>query len=169
MIELCCEDLSVRCIRLYVFIMSRTRFMIKTYSQWLSVPLWTKWLWIRVQMQSLKLQYLHLLWAKSPLTFGYYRVDSLKRVREMIKIYTQMHRTDNYSQHSSMIMPLWPSDWVFIYELSGCGFESSCSHLNLRFCAYFEQRVPWHSGNCRVWIHSERCTWHRKKIQSNAP
>ena len=21
-------------------------------------------------------------------------------------------------------------DWVFVYELIGCGFESSCSHLN---------------------------------------
>ena len=28
------------------------------------------------------------------------------------------------------------------YELSGCGFESSCSHLNFRFRACFEQGVP---------------------------
>ena len=25
--------------------------------------------------------------------------------------------------------PVWLNDWVFVYELSGCGFESSCSHL----------------------------------------
>ena len=31
---------------------------------------------------------------------------------------------------------------VFVYELSGCGFESSCSHLNFRFRACFEQGVP---------------------------
>ena len=43
-----------------------------------------------------------------------------------------------------------------VYELSGCGFESRCSHLNFRFCACFEQRVPWHSGNYREWTHSER-------------
>ena len=37
--------------------------------------------------------------------------------------------------------------WVFIYELSDCGFKSSCNHSNFRFRACFEQRVPWHSGN----------------------
>ena len=28
-------------------------------------------------------------------------------------------------------MRLWPNGWVFLYELSGFGFESSCSHLNV--------------------------------------
>ena len=55
---------------------------------------------------------------------------------------------------------------MFVYELSGSGFESSCSHLNFRFRACFEQGVPWHSDNCRVWIHSETRTWHEKNIQS---
>ena len=32
-----------------------------------------------------------------------------------------------------------------------------------------QQGVPWHSGNYRVWIHSETHTWHDKSIQSNAP
>ena len=27
--------------------------------------------------------------------------------------------------------------WVFIYELSACGFESHCNHLNLRYHACF--------------------------------
>ena len=40
--------------------------------------------------------------------------------------------------------------WVFVYEVSGCGFESGCCHLNFRFCICFEQGVPWHSGNYRV-------------------
>ena len=30
-----------------------------------------------------------------------------KRVRDMIKTYSQMHRTDKYSQHSSIIWPAW--------------------------------------------------------------
>ena len=55
---------------------------------------------------------------------------------------------------------------MFVYELSGCWFESSCSHLNFKFCACFEQGVPWHSGNYRMWIHSETRTWHDKNIQS---
>ena len=58
---------------------------------------------------------------------------------------------------------------MFVYELSGCGFASSCSNLNFRFRACFEQGVPWHSGNYRVWIHSETRTWHDKNIQSEKP
>ena len=44
---------------------------------------------------------------------------------------------------------------MFVYELSGCGFQSSCCHLNFKFRSCFEQGVPWYSGNYRVWIHSE--------------
>ena len=51
-------------------------------------------------------------------------------------------------------------------RLSSCGFESHSSHLNFRFYACFEQGVPWHSGNFRVWIHSEIRTWHDNNIQS---
>ena len=54
---------------------------------------------------------------------------------------------------------------MFVYDLCGSEFESSCSHLNFRFCACFEQGVPWHSGNYGVWIHSETRTWHDKNIQ----
>ena len=32
---------------------------------------------------------------------------TLKRVRDMIKTYSQMHRTDKYSQHSSIIWLAW--------------------------------------------------------------
>ena len=48
----------------------------------------------------------------------------------MIRTYSQMHRTDMYSQHSSIIWSVWLNGWVFVSELSGCGFESRCSHLN---------------------------------------
>ena len=34
-----------------------------------------------------------------------------------------MHRTDTYSQHTSIIWPVWLNDWVFVYELNGCGFD----------------------------------------------
>ena len=44
-------------------------------------------------------------------------------------------------------------------------FESRCSHINFRIHACFEQGVPWHSGNYRVWFHSETRTWHGKNIQ----
>ena len=28
---------------------------------------------------------------------------------------------------------IWLNGWVFVYELSGCGFESSCSHVHIGF------------------------------------
>ena len=52
-------------------------------------------------------------------------------------------------------------------RLQTCGFEYSCSHVNLRFRAYFKERGTWHSGNYGVWIRSEMCTWHDKNIQSS--
>ena len=58
-----------------------------------------------------------------------------------------MHHTDKYLQHSSIIWPAWLNGWVFVYELNGCAFESCYSHLNVRYCTFFEQGVPWHSGN----------------------
>ena len=54
---------------------------------------------------------------------------TLKRVRDMTRTYSQMHRTDKYSQHSSITWSVWLNGGVFVYELSGCGFESSCTHL----------------------------------------
>ena len=44
---------------------------------------------------------------------------------------------------------------MLVYELSVSGFESCCSHSNFRYRACFEQGVPWHTGNYRVWVHSE--------------
>ena len=44
--------------------------------------------------------------------------------------------------------------------------STSCSHFNFRFRACFKQGVPWHSGNYRVWTHSEMRTCHDKNIQS---
>ena len=57
-----------------------------------------------------------------------------------------MHRTNKYSQHSSIIWPVWPNSCVLVYELSGCGFESRFYHLNLRYGAWFKLGVPWHLG-----------------------
>ena len=40
-----------------------------------------------------------------------------------------MHRTDKYSKHSSVIWLVWLNGRLFVYELSGCRFESRFSHL----------------------------------------
>ena len=52
-----------------------------------------------------------------------------------------MQRTDKYSQHNPIIWLVWLNGWEFIYELSGCWFDSHCSHLNFRFWACLEQGV----------------------------
>ena len=79
--------------------------------------------------------------------YGYCRVwIHSKLVRDMIITYNQMHRTGKYSQHSSIIWSVWPNVWVFVCELSGCGFKSRCCYLNYRYGVCLEQGVPLHPG-----------------------
>ena len=73
----------------------------------------------------------------------------------MTRTYSQMHRTDKYSEQASIIFWICPNDWVFVQKLTGSWFESSCSHITFRFCACYEEGVPWQSGNHRVLVHSE--------------
>ena len=133
----------------------------------MSVHLRLKWLWVQILLLSLKLQIWCLLRARSSLTFrktiecGF----TLKFVYDMIITYSQMHRPDKYTQHSSIIWPVWLNGWVFVYKLSGCGFESCWCHLNFRYGAGFEQGVPYIQANYRVWIHSETRSWHDNNIQ----
>ena len=87
----------------------------------------------------------------------------------MIKTYSQIDRTDKYSEHSSILWSVWPIGWVLIYELSGSVFQSSCIHFNFRYRASFEQAIAWHWGKYRVWIHSETPMLDDKNIQPNAP
>ena len=54
---------------------------------------------------------------------------TLKRVRDMIKTYSQIHSTDKYSQHSSTILPVCLNGWVFACELSGSGFDLLWSYF----------------------------------------
>ena len=140
-------------------------------SKWLSGRLWTKWLWVQVQLQSLKLQILWLFWARSSFSFRQLlSVDSLWNAYvTLAETYSPMYRTDYYSQESRVLWSVCLNGWVFVYELSGCGFVFSCSHLTLRLLAWFEWGLPFHSSNYRVWNHSERGTWDDKNIQSNAP
>ena len=64
-----------------------------------------------------------------------------------LNIQIQMHRRDKYLQQGTIIWSVWLNSWVFVYELSGCGFESSGSHLNYRFCVWFEERFLRNSSN----------------------
>ena len=66
-----------------------------------------------------------------------------------------MYRTDNYSQNSSIIRPVWLNGWVFAYKPNGYEIESRLSNLTYRYGVHFEQVAHWHLGNYKVWIHSE--------------
>ena len=73
-------------------------------AKWLSVRLRTKWLWAWVPLQSLKHQISPIsskkfLDIQATIECGF----TPKRARDMIRIYSQMHCTDRYSQHSSMV------------------------------------------------------------------
>ena len=94
-------------------------------AKWLSICLRTKWLWVRISLLLLKLQIWQLPRAGSFLTFKQTIEcgSTLKLVRDMIRTYSQMHRADKYSEHSSIIWTIWLHGWVFVCELSGCEFE----------------------------------------------
>ena len=66
---------------------------------------------------------------------------SLKCVSDIIRLYSQMHLIEKYSQQSSIIWPVLSIFLVFVYEVSGCRFEFCCSNLNFKYCAFFEQGV----------------------------
>ena len=73
-----------------------------------------------------------------------------KLVHDMIITYSQMHHNDKYSHYSSIIWWVWLNGWMFVDELSGCGFEPQFCHLDFRYGACLEQEFPWHWGNYRV-------------------
>ena len=86
-----------------------------------------------IPLQSLKLQKSGLFQARSSLIFRQLRTKcrltlcDMIHVCDMIQKDSKLHHTDKYSQHSLIIWPVWLNGWVFIYELSACGFESHCS------------------------------------------
>ena len=47
----------------------------------------------------------------------------------MARAYSQMRRTDMYSEHSSIIWPVCPNGCVLVYQLNRSGFESSSSTI----------------------------------------
>ena len=75
---------------------------------------------------------------------------TLKNLPGIIWRHSQIHCTDRYSQHSPTNWTVSLNAGVFVYELNACGFESSCSHLNVRISVCLEQILPWHVGNYRV-------------------
>ena len=133
--ELCCEFWPVRCIWLHVIIMSRTSFRVNLHS---IVCLNAKELLARsrrhiwILSNSNEIRSNNLLRSRSSSRFrqtiewGF----TLTLVRDIITTCSQMHRTDQNSQHSSVIWPVWLNPWVFGYKVSGCGLKCRFCHLD---------------------------------------
>lgn len=47
-----------------------------------------------------------------------------------------MHSTYKFSQHTKTILPIWLYGSMFVYNMSGCGFEFRCCHLDAISFAY---------------------------------
>ena len=90
---------------------------------------------------------------------------TLKFICDKTRTYSEIYRTDKYSEHSSITWSVLPNGWVFVYKLSGSGFKSSWIDLNFNFCACFQQEVPWHSSNYRVW-NNLKCVHDMKRTYS---
>ena len=82
-------------------------------------------------------------------------------------------RTTLFVNEHSTIWTNWPNEWAVFWvlictvDLTACPCHVTYalqSESTLYNC--FEQGVPWHSDNYRVWIDSETRTWHDKNMQS---
>ena len=47
---------------------------------------------------------------------------------------------DTYQVICVVQRPVWLNGWVFVYELSGSGFESYCCHLMLQTCCIVNRK-----------------------------
>ena len=84
---------------------------------------------------------------------------TLNPVSDMIMTCNQMQEADKYSQHSSIIWPVWLNGWPFVYKLNGCWLEFRCCHLNFRYRACFDQGVSWFCEWCDNNIQLNLYTW----------
>ena len=50
---------------------------------------------------------------------------SIKYLKRKFSVKMSINSVKNYQKQEIF----WLNGWVFVYELSGCGFESCCSHL----------------------------------------
>ena len=91
-----------------------------------------------------------------PWKYVHKKIKILKSMKSLA--YSQMRRADEYSQHRSIIWPVWLNGWVFVYELSGCGFESSCSPWRGPLQSFwFRSKTGVYTCNLIKWEVLHRC------------
>ena len=146
MVELFCEYLSVRCIWRYVIIMSRTSFRVNPH------PIFC--LNVKELLASRRLHIWSLSNSKGIRTHNDLvregTINHLAKLANWLSCVVSTYVYGTLFNHCvSIILPVWLNGWVFIYGLSGCGFESRCCQLNFRYGVCFEQGVLWHSGKIK--------------------
>ena len=105
----------------------RTLNHLAKLAKWLSCVVGTYLYSAFDPLQSLKLQISRLFRARVLWHSGNYRVWIHSDMRTWHDKNIQSNAT--YSQQSSIIWPVWLNCWVFVYELSGCGFKARCIHF----------------------------------------
>ena len=79
----------------------------------------------------------------------------MKRVLEMTRAYSQMHRADNYSEDSNLSSLAKSLSFHLQTKLFWVRVQLLSLTVIRRFCCCFKQGVPWYSENRRVWVYSE--------------
>ena len=85
-----------------------------------------------------------------------------KHIHDMTRTYNQMYNTDKYSEHSSILWQVRLNGWLFVYELSGSEFESSCSPI----CNWFvDNKLSIHFSEAKTKSIFFACKHRIKKLQ----
>ena len=120
-------------------------------AKWLSVRQWTKWLRVRIPLQSFKLQISHLLFAKKFLDIQVTTECrfTLKRVCDMIRRHGEMHHIDKCTQHRSIMASL--TKWLSIPLRTKrlFGKSSSLTFRQLHIVDSLE-KAYWHDKNTQM-------------------
>ena len=72
--------------------------------------------------------------------------ETFRNTLRFLKMYNNCFGQKNPAGLNIVTIPNALNDWAYDYGLSGCGFESRYCHLNFRYGACFEPKVPGHSG-----------------------
>ena len=77
----------------------------------------------------------------------------------MIRTYSQMHRTDKYSQHSSIIWPVWPDfppvsskEFLHIQATTECGFTLKRVRDMIRTYSQMHRTDKYSQHSSIIWL-----------------
>ena len=95
------------------------------------------------------------------------QVTSYLLFKEILDKYSALYISKKIRQQEIPLLKSIFKLQTALYDWTVQSFEPRCSHLNFRYRACYERRVPWHSGSSSVWVHWKTRTWHDTNIQTN--